>query len=307
VPYYPFVLGAQPARLIDLAAFYAAVANEGARPSPHAIESIEQNGTTIYRHNSQTVWLGSGDRVSFYQLKSILQGVVARGTAASLARMSPYVAGKTGTSDDENDAWFIGLTNDVTIGVWVGYDNAQGRRTLGSGMTGGKVALPIFEPIMEAVWRDYARKTPLAAPSQLAGRHMAAIPVEYYSGEPVPPGTQGAFTEYLRLDSAGRLADTRYNLVSRDEAYWARNYDPGGDGDLYGPYASRSGGGYYYGGPPSGYDDRGYVTPGGSMFQQRGPFGGIFGDQRYFEQQEYNRQRQRRVDPDYFIDRFRTN
>jgi membrane carboxypeptidase/penicillin-binding protein len=311
VPYYPFVLGAQPARLVDLAAFYAAVAMEGARPAPHVIDAIEQNGATIYRHQKPPVWLGSGDRVSFYQLKSILQGVVARGTAASIARLSPYVAGKTGTSDDENDAWFIGFTNEVTIGVWVGYDNADGRRrTLGPGMTGGKVALPIFEPIVEAVWRDYARRTPLSAPSLAAGRQMAAIPIEYQSGEPLPPGTQGGFTEYLRLDAARQLVDTRYNVVSRDESYWARSYDPGADGDLYGPYASRSGGGYYYGG----YDAQpgAYGPPGGSMFDQQrrgggGLFGGLFGDQRYFEQREFNRQQQRRVDPDYFINRFQTN
>lgn len=306
VPYYPFVLGAQPARLIDLAAFYAAVAKEGARPAPHVIESIEQNGATLYRHQEAPVWLGSADCVAFYQLKSILQGVVARGTAAPLARFSPYVAGKTGTSDDENDAWFIGFTNDVTVGVWVGYDNADGhRRTLGPGMTGGKVALPIFGEIIEAVWRDYAPRKPLAPPSLVAGRQMAAVPIDYHSGEPVPPGTQGAFTEYMRLDPSGRVTDTHYNLVSRDEAYYAGSYDPGQDGDLYGPYASRSGDGYYYGGPPPGYyDDRGYASP-GSMFERRGLFGGLFGDPRFFEQREYNRQRQRRVDPDYFVDRFR--
>jgi len=293
------------------AAFYAAVAMEGARPTPHVIEAIEQNGTAIYRYQTPSTWLGSGDRVSFYQLKSILQGVVARGTAASMARLSPYVAGKTGTSDDENDAWFIGFTNEVTIGVWVGYDNADGRRrTLGPGMTGGKVALPIFEPIVEAVWRDYARRTVLSPPSSLAARQMAAVPIDLGSGEPLQPGTPGAFTEYLRLDAARQLVDSRYSIVSRNEAFWARSYDPGSDGDLYGPYASRTGGGYYYGdnappiyGPQSPYPSQG----GGSMFSNRGPFGGIFGDQRYFEQREYNRQQQRRVDPDYFINRFQTN
>jgi len=233
------------------------------------------------------------------------------GTVWSMARLSPYVAGKTGTSDDENDAWFIGFTNEVTIGVWVGYDNADGRRrTLGPGMTGGKVALPIFEPIVEAVWRDYARRTVLSPPSSLAARQMAAVPIDLGSGEPLQPGTPGAFTEYLRLDAARQLVDSRYSIVSRNEAFWARSYDPGSDGDLYGPYASRTGGGYYYGdnappiyGPQSPYPSQG----GGSMFSNRGPFGGIFGDQRYFEQREYNRQQQRRVDPDYFINRFQTN
>ena len=62
----------------------------------------------------------------------MLQGVVERGTARSIAALAPYVGGKTGTTDDENDAWFVGFTNDVTVAVWVGYDNADGkRRTLG--------------------------------------------------------------------------------------------------------------------------------------------------------------------------------
>ena len=83
----------------------------------------------------------------------MMQGVLARGTARSIANLAPYVAGKTGTSDDENDAWFVGFTNDVTVAVWLGYDNADGkRRTLGGGATGGGVAVPIFEPVIQAVW-----------------------------------------------------------------------------------------------------------------------------------------------------------
>src|SRR3954471_11952246 len=77
-----------------------------------------------------------------YQLKSMMQGVLARGTAHAISGLAPYVAGKTGTSDDENDAWFVGFTNDVTVSVWLGYDNATGkRRTLGGGATGGGVAV----------------------------------------------------------------------------------------------------------------------------------------------------------------------
>jgi membrane carboxypeptidase/penicillin-binding protein len=315
VPYYPFVLGAQPARLVDLAAFYAAIAGEGARPTPHVIESVEQDGSTVYRANNDIQWLGGGDRVAFYQLKSMLQGVVARGTASAMRSLSPYVAGKTGTSDDENDAWFVGFTNEVTIGVWVGYDNADGkRRTLGSGMTGAKVAVPIFQPIVEAVWQSYAKKTALAAPSLVAGRQMAMVPIEYYTGEQVPPQTPNAFTEYMRLDPAtGRMNDTQYQIVSRDEALYANSSygPPGTDGDLYGPYASRSvyvpqglmQPGSVYGSP--------YNSPYG-MPERRPPplFGGLFGggeERNYYEQQETNRQRQRRVDPDYFYNRQSTN
>jgi membrane carboxypeptidase/penicillin-binding protein len=145
--YYPFVLGAQPVRPIDLAAFYASIANEGLHPSPYVVESIERDGVVFYRHDPKSsVMIGSVDRAAFYQLKTMLQGVVARGTARAISGLSPYVAGKTGTTDDENDAWFVGFTNDVTVAVWIGYDNADGkRRTLGGGSTGGGVAVPIFE------------------------------------------------------------------------------------------------------------------------------------------------------------------
>ena len=87
VRYYPFVLGAQPVRMIDLAAFYAAIANEGVRPQPHAIDSIERDGKTIYQYPKVPLFprIGAADRASFYQLKSILQGVVARGTARAIS------------------------------------------------------------------------------------------------------------------------------------------------------------------------------------------------------------------------------
>ena len=172
--YYSLVLGAQPVRPIDLAAFYAAIANEGTRPEPHVIDSIEQDGRTIYRHEPREVAIASVDRASFYQLKSMLQGVLARGTARSMAGIAPFVAGKTGTSDEENDAWFVGFSNDVTVAVWVGYDNADGkRRTLGGGATGGHTAVPIFEPVMQAVWAQVAAKTVLAPPSSEAKRQLS--------------------------------------------------------------------------------------------------------------------------------------
>src|SRR5262249_26011347 len=110
--YYPFVLGAQPVRPVDLAAFYAAIANEGVRPAPHGVETIERNGLIVYRHDPKSaVAIGSVDRAAFYQLKTMMQGVLARGTARAISNLAPFVAGKTGTSDNENDAWFVGFTN----------------------------------------------------------------------------------------------------------------------------------------------------------------------------------------------------
>jgi penicillin-binding protein 1A len=89
IKYYPFVLGAQPVRMIDLATFYASIANEGMRPEPYAVESVELDGKEIYRRpNAPLVAIGSADNVAFFQLKSILQGVLARGTARRIGNLS---------------------------------------------------------------------------------------------------------------------------------------------------------------------------------------------------------------------------
>jgi membrane carboxypeptidase/penicillin-binding protein len=227
--FYPVVLGAQPVRPVDLAAFYATIANEGLRPSPYVVESIERDGQNVFQREPKLVAINSVDRAAFYQLKSLLQGVLARGTARSIATLSPYVAGKTGTTDDENDAWFVGFTNDVTVAVWLGYDNADGqRRTLGTGSTGGAVAVPVFEPIIQAAWAHGAPKDALAPPSREARQQLSckSTDVEFEGrrrrgGQPI--------SECFRLDEHGRVVDTRYRLVSR-ESYAedrVKTYEPG--------------------------------------------------------------------------------
>ena len=159
-------------------AFYAAIANEGKRPTPHVIEQITQDGREVYKADERLKPLAGVDPAAVFQLRSLLQGVVARGTAARLSALSPYIGGKTGTSDDFNDAWFASFSNDVTVVVWVGYDNAKGKRTLGHGQAGSKVAIPIFEPIMRTAWASYAPQTPLPRPSPEAARHLVALPID---------------------------------------------------------------------------------------------------------------------------------
>jgi penicillin-binding protein 1A len=223
--FYPFVLGAQPVRMVDLAAFYAAVANEGERRTPFAIDSIEQNGLVVYRHDPLPASIGVPDPAAFYQLKTMLQGVVERGTARSIRDLAPYVAGKTGTTEDSNDAWFVGLTNDVTVAVWVGYDNADGeRRTLGDGETGARVALPIFEPIIRAVWTEFP-PTPLAPPSPEAQRVLINLPIDLASGKRLSKGSRRGFIEHFRRGPGGDVDDTRYRFVSREEVYKSRERD----------------------------------------------------------------------------------
>jgi membrane carboxypeptidase/penicillin-binding protein len=277
VRYYPFVLGAQPVRMINLAAFYAAVANEGVRAQPHAIDSIELGGKSVYQYAAAPALtlIGAADRASFFQLKTLLQGVVARGTARAIAALSPYVAGKTGTTENAVDAWFVGFTNDVTVAIWVGYDNGDGkRRSLGGRADGARVAVPIFAPIIEDVWADkIAPKAPLAGPSPEAARQLVVLPIDYVSGDPARAGG-GNLREYFRLGSDGHVADTQYQLVPADQAADERfqaQY-PGG----YGARGDEDGSQYYAGGPGRSY----YPRQGGQSGspQQRGLFSPPWGN-----------------------------
>jgi membrane carboxypeptidase/penicillin-binding protein len=286
IPFYPFVLGAQPVRVLDLAAFYAAIAMEGALPSPYALEAVEEKGQTIFRRKEVApVQIGSADRAAFYQLKTMLQGVLERGTARSIRAFAPFVAGKTGTSDNENDAWFVGFTNDVTVAVWVGYDNADGkRRTLGRGQTGGKIAVPIFRAIIEAAWAHHAPKTPLSPPSPQAARQLVAMPIDLETGDRITSGQGKGFTEYFRLSRSGQFSDTQFRLVPEYDAYAFRHPDPRIDGDEV-PF-----GGYFDGDPVAeapGWVDQPPPISRGREF-----------DLPWWEQDRPRRPQ--RIDPDYF-------
>ena len=250
-PYYPFVLGAQPVRMLDLAGFYAAVANEGARPLPYALEAVERDGKPLYTHAArEPVRIGSADRVAFYQLKTMLQGVVSHGTAAALARNAAYMGGKTGTSENENDAWFASFTNEVTVVVWVGYDNADGtRKTLGRGQTGGHLAVPIAGRILEAAWANGVPRTPLRGPSPEARPSIADVAVDPRSGQ-----RGGGFVEHMRVGSDGRVADTQYRLVPRETLYASR--PDAEDGDLAGAEDGADVQGDFFGGLPGGRSRR---------------------------------------------------
>jgi penicillin-binding protein 1A len=297
VRYYPFVLGAQPVRMIDLAAFYAAVANEGVRPQPHAIDSIEHDGKTIYQYPAVPLFprIGAADRASFYQLKSMLQGVVARGTARAIGALSPYVAGKTGTTEDSVDGWFVGFTNDVTVAVWVGYDNGDGKRRSLGGVDGARVALPIFQPIIDDIWADkIAPKVPLAGPSPEARRQLVDLPIDYMSGNPVQGG-RGDIIEHFHIGDDGRVADTHYLLISpeqaeeqREEATQYGNNEPGYGYGGYGEAPPNYGGRSYY--PSQGWQQRLPQPP-------PPPPRGLFGN---WSTPAYGAQPQPQRNPNYF-------
>ena len=214
---YPFILGAQAVRMLDLAPLYAAIASEGARFQPSAIDSIESNGLLVYRRppSPPTMLLG-GDRVAFYQMRTLLEGAVARGTAIRMKALTGYIGGKTGTTENENDTWFVGFSNDITVAVWVGYDNSGGKRTLGQGATGGSVSVPIAEQIFQASWQYQGPKTLLPPPSAEAAKRMKPYPIDVATGS--RSSGQGAFMEYMRLDERGRPYETQHSLVDRRHA-----------------------------------------------------------------------------------------
>ena len=151
---------------------------------PYAIDSIEQNGHGVYKHSPAVpVMMAGGDRAAFYQLRTILEGVVTRGTAASLRHLTTFVGGKTGTTDNENDAWFVGFTGNVTVAVWVGYDNAPGKQALGRGSTGGHDRRSDRRADHPGDLEPLGPKSPLPPPSAEAARRLKALPIDYASGQ----------------------------------------------------------------------------------------------------------------------------
>lgn len=163
---YSMALGAGEVTPMALTNAYAMLANGGRQITPTLIDRIQDRyGHTVYRHDAlvcdvcrQPEWRDGlappaladqraliNDPVTTYQLTSMLQGVVQRGTAARLNALGLPLAGKTGTTNDVYDAWFVGFSPNLAVGVFVGFDNP---RTLGPRETGGSVAAPIFGAFM---------------------------------------------------------------------------------------------------------------------------------------------------------------
>jgi penicillin-binding protein 1A len=173
LPVLAMSLGSGETTLLRMVAAYAELANGGKQVHATLIDRIQDRwGRTIWRHDNRECtsckvdkWQGQPEPVladdrkqildphTAYQMTSIMEGVVQRGTATIIKKYLPNVpvAGKTGTSNEEKDAWFIGYTPDLVVGIFVGYDTP---RPMGKGMTGGHVAAPIFGDFMRMVLAD---------------------------------------------------------------------------------------------------------------------------------------------------------
>jgi penicillin-binding protein 1A len=144
-PHLSLALGSHEVSLLELTSAYAVVANEGISTRPYAILRIEDKTGRILEENYPEEEEAL-DSATAYVMTKILEGVIQRGTGYYARRLKRPAAGKTGTTNDYTDAWFIGFTPQLTVGVWVGYDDY---RSLG--MSGGRLACPIWTEFMKKI------------------------------------------------------------------------------------------------------------------------------------------------------------
>ncbi|MGA0531396.1 penicillin-binding protein 1A [Hansschlegelia sp. KR7-227] len=170
-PFLSMALGAGETSVLRMTAAYAMFANGGKRITPTTIDRIQdRTGKTIYRHDDRqcvgctaTAWAHQDepklidareqvlDPMTAYQITSMMEGVVLRGTATGVKAVGRPIAGKTGTTNDYKDAWFVGFSPDLVVGVYLGYDKP---RSMGDGETGGAVAAPVFTDFMKVALAD---------------------------------------------------------------------------------------------------------------------------------------------------------
>jgi penicillin-binding protein 1A len=166
-PVLAMSLGAGETTVLRMVSAYSVIANGGKQIKPTLIDRIQDRyGKTIFKHEERlcdacnaTDWQNQGepnivdnreqvlDPMTAYQVTSMLQGVIIRGTAAGKVKLDTEVAGKTGTTNDQKDAWFVGYTPSLVAGLYVGYDAPA---DLGKGVQGASLAAPIFNDFMQA-------------------------------------------------------------------------------------------------------------------------------------------------------------
>ena len=138
-------IGAAEGTLIEFTSAYSALPNQGVRMTPQWLRDVvNREGNMLERHRAEPHEAIRADTA--YIITDLLAGVVRHGTATTANKLEWTIGGKTGTTDDYTDAWFIGFDPDITIGVWVGFDQ---KKPIGANMTGTHAALPIWIDIME--------------------------------------------------------------------------------------------------------------------------------------------------------------
>ncbi len=180
-PYASLALGSLEVRLIDLVRAYSGIANLGEIPEPYSISEIyDRDGRLEERFFPRTQRAISAPAA--YLMLSVLEGVIDHGTGLSARNIEANLAGKTGTTDKYADAWFIGFTPRITVGVWVGRDV---KAPIGKKMTGARAAQPIWNQFITQyldTLDDAARTEEFSVPPG-----VVFTPVDYFTGERAIP------------------------------------------------------------------------------------------------------------------------
>ncbi|MDO9442680.1 MAG: penicillin-binding protein 1A [Beijerinckiaceae bacterium] len=173
LPVLSMSLGAGETTVMKMTSAYSMFANGGKRIKPTLVDRIQDRwGQTIYRHDERVCqgcnapqWANQNeprlidkreqvlDPLTAYQITSMMEGVVQRGTAQVVKEVGRHIAGKTGTTNDAKDVWFVGFSPDLAVGVFMGYDRP---RSLGNSATAGQYAAPIFRDFMKVALKDKA-------------------------------------------------------------------------------------------------------------------------------------------------------
>jgi penicillin-binding protein 1A len=237
LPVLSMSLGAGETTVMRLTTAYSMLVNGGKRIKPTLIDRIQdRTGQTVYRHDdrgclgcSAEEWKGQDepklvdkreqvlDPLTAYQMTSILEGVVQRGTAARLKGMvTKPIAGKTGTTTDAQDLWFVGFSPDLAVGVYIGYDKP---RSMGDSAQASQYAAPIFGEFMKMALADKPA-TPFRVPPGIK-----LIPVNAASG--------------LRSSGPGTLLEAFKPGTGPPETYAVTGYDAPGASAAFSPDAER--------------------------------------------------------------------
>jgi penicillin-binding protein 1A len=220
MPVLSMALGAGETTLLRLVTAYSMIANGGKQVKSTLIDRVQDRyGRTIWRHDNRDCtdcaareWSGQDepelvddraqivDPMSSYQAIHIMEGVIERGTAMKLKVLNRPIAGKTGTTNDEKDAWFIGFTPDLVVGVFIGFDNPS---PLGHGETGGNVSAPVVRDFFKIALAD-SPPIPFRAPPG-----VKLVRVNLKTGLPAGPNDPRAIMEAFKptQDPTGLVPD----------------------------------------------------------------------------------------------------
>ena len=232
-PFLANSLGSQETTLFRMVAAYAMFANGGERVEPTLVDRIQNRyGQTVYRHDQRLcpdcdlATLDPGvaprivstrerviDAITAYQLTSMMRGVVDRGTASSTVNLPVPTAGKTGTTNDARDVWFVGFTSNIVAGCYIGYDQPE---SMGRGASGGGMCGPVFQRFMlEAIAEYGSGDFPVPEGGQF-------YPIDRFSGARLPDGASGDNVVY-ELFRAGEAPFG--GLLSVIDGGWAMSSD----------------------------------------------------------------------------------